>query len=171
MEDVGGSTEVLQPRLMWKPMGEPHLRRKQIKQHSLHEINFLDVCRILPADYVVNRSLHPLVKSSTSLAIQTMSQGTIMFEMPSVRERDLNMRGLKLMVARQASTSTVNTGMNDASAEFDRTHCGVHNELETMWVGTIDEECHDSVDLSCLGIETVLSLSGIPSLQVDAKAI
>jgi hypothetical protein len=170
MEDVGGSTEVLQPRLMWKPIGEHHLRRKQIKMHSLYEINFLDVCRILPAEYV-NRSLHPLVKSSTSLAIQTMSQGTIIFEMPSVRDRDLNMRGLKLMVARQASTSIFTTGTNDVSTEFDRTNNGAHNELETMWVGTIDEEGHDSVDLSCIGIETVLSPSGIPSLQDAAKAM
>ena len=75
------------------------------------------------------------------------------------------------MVARQASTSIFTTGTNDVSTEFDRTNNGVHNELETMWVGTIDEEGHDSVDLSCIGIETVLSPSGIPSLQDAAKAM
>jgi len=97
---------VVQPKFTWRPSYEPDLHRRKIKLSGAEpdSIELLSIIRVVKPTQL-NRNLYPFARLDRTCCITTNDEkfSYLVFEAPSVRERDWLVNAMKMIVARLAS--------------------------------------------------------------------
>ncbi len=103
------NSALIQPKLCWTEVHKEEIlsRNKSSifnKTFSFHSIELLDITKIIPIDFSIDRKIFPFVRLGRSFIIEAFGGLQVMvFEARDEKERDAMINGMKMAVARLSS--------------------------------------------------------------------
>lgn len=105
--------DIDRPKLVWKrachrsPKSSRRRRRRKTsllhQENRLYSLELLQVCRILPSRSVAESLIHPMATGRNTFVIELLDGTTYLFEASSERDCEMDIRSLKIIVARYAA--------------------------------------------------------------------